>query len=49
MADEVIALFSFTRQDGAVKILDEKHYRLVPATRVTSADLATYRATTDEQ
>lgn len=43
MSDGVIALFSFVKQDGEVKILDEKHYRLVPAESITSADLATYR------
>ena len=49
MTEGVIALFSFVRQDGAVRILDEKHYRLVPSANITSAELATYRGATDEQ
>jgi len=49
MAEGVIALFSFVRQDGAVRILDEKHYHLVPSANITSSELAEYRGATNEQ
>jgi hypothetical protein len=29
MEEDVIALFSFIRDEGEVRVLDEKHYRLV--------------------
>jgi len=42
MSDEVIAMFELTVIGGEVKILEEKHYRLVPADQIEDADLKTY-------
>ena len=42
MADDVIAMFELRLEEDAVKIADERHYRLVPSDTVTSADLAAY-------
>ena len=36
MADDVIAMFELPLEDEAVKIVDERHYRLVPSDAVTS-------------
>ena len=44
--DDVIALFAFERIDGEVKILMERHYKLVDADEVTPEDLAAYRQRT---
>ncbi|MGH6853962.1 MAG: endonuclease [Aestuariivirga sp.] len=43
MADDLIALFELQIFDGAVKIVEEKHYRLVAAGEIDSQDLNTYR------
>lgn len=43
MADDVIALFELTLDDGAIKVVDEAHYRLVPADQISPTDLASYR------
>ncbi len=42
IATDLIALFELTLEDGMVKIVDEKHYRLVPGDQITSDDLQTY-------
>lgn len=42
MADETIALFELTLQDGAIRVVDERHYRLVPADSISSEELKTY-------
>lgn len=42
-ADEVIALFELTEDGDTVKIVDEKHYKLVPAADIADADLASYK------
>lgn len=34
MPDETVALFELTMEDGAVKVVDERHYRLVPASEL---------------
>lgn len=47
MADEVIAMFELRLEDEAVKIVEERHYRLVPFDAVTSEDLATYSQAPD--
>ena len=31
MADSIVALFELTLQNGDVRVVDEKHYKLVPA------------------
>ena len=34
MDDEVVALFELTDQRGEVKVVEERHYRLVPANQL---------------
>lgn len=43
MADDLIAMFELTVEGGEVRIVDERHYRLVPATEITQADLDVMR------
>jgi hypothetical protein len=45
--DDTIALFEFELQDGDMRIVTERHYRLVPPTEVTPEDLEVYRMHTD--
>jgi len=40
--DDLIALFELTLEDGMVKVVEEKHYRLVPASKIAKKDLAGY-------
>lgn len=47
MRDQVIALFSFEKIDGDVKVLAERHYRLVEPNELTAEDLAAYQRRTD--
>ena len=47
MSDGEIALFSFERTDGKVKIQTERHYKLVEPNELTAEDLATYRRRMD--
>jgi hypothetical protein len=42
MEDGKIAMFELTEDGGEVKVVDEKHYQLVPAASITSADMALY-------
>lgn len=42
MADQVIAMFETTEEDDGIKIVEEKHYKLVPADQIGSKDLASY-------
>lgn len=42
MEDDLIALFEFEENDGAVALVREKHYRLVPSEQVTEEDLKRY-------
>ena len=46
MHDDVIALFAFEKIEGEVKVLVERHYRLVEANELTAEDLAAYRRRT---
>jgi hypothetical protein len=39
----LVALFELTLEDGAIKIVDEAHYRLVPSEQISEADLMGYR------
>jgi hypothetical protein len=39
---DVIALFEVGLRDGAIKVLDEKHYKLVPADQVSREELQAY-------
>ena len=43
MQDGVIALFEFEAADDGIRIVSEKHYKLVPPEEVTDADLEHYR------
>lgn len=43
MEEDLIALFELTSSKDAVKIVEERHYRLVSSEEVTDADLAEYR------
>lgn len=42
MADDLIALFELTLENGAVKLVDEAHYRLVPADQISREELRSY-------
>ncbi|MCY4016919.1 MAG: endonuclease [Gammaproteobacteria bacterium] len=41
--NDLIAMFEVTMENDEIRIVQEKHYRLVPATEVTADDLARYR------
>ena len=43
--DDLIAMFEATMDDGEVRVVQERHYRLVPASEVTPEDLRRYRGT----
>lgn len=47
MSDDRIAMFELTLQDGEVKVVEEKHYRLVAAKEIGSEDLQRYNQRTD--
>lgn len=40
--DDLIALFELTVEAGSVRVVDERHYRLVPSDRITADDLRMY-------
>jgi hypothetical protein len=42
MQDDVIALFELTLEDDEVKLVDERHYCLVPAKSISNGDLKKY-------
>lgn len=42
MSDDLIALFELTLEDEMVKVVEEKHYRLVPASRISEEELSRY-------
>ena len=42
MANDLIAIFELTIEDNEVKVVDEKHYRLVPADQISTRDLESY-------
>lgn len=44
MDEERIAIFELTVEDDQVKIVDEKHYKLVAGSEISEGDLAAYRA-----
>lgn len=43
MEDNVIAMFELTFDGDEVSIVKERHYKLVPAKDIGSADLTTYK------
>jgi hypothetical protein len=48
MEDDLIAIFELTVQEEQVKLVLEKHYRLVPSSEITSKDLSLYRSTSSK-
>ncbi len=42
ISDDLIALFELALEDGMVKVLEEKHYRLVPASKISERELSQY-------
>lgn len=42
MADELIALFELTVQEDEVKVVDERHYKLVPASELDEKEIRDY-------
>jgi hypothetical protein len=42
MAGDVIALFELTIESDLVKVVDEAHYKLVPADQISSDELVMY-------
>lgn len=44
MGDDLIALFELTVQDDQVRLVQEKHYRLVSSEEISIADLNQYKA-----
>jgi hypothetical protein len=47
MTDDVIALFELELQDGEVRKIAERHYKLVPPNKISAEDLARYKARPD--
>ena len=43
MDDDRIAIFDLTIEDDEVKVVEERHYRLVPSSEIEPEDLETYR------
>lgn len=43
MDDDRIAMFELTVQDHEVKVVDEKHYKLLPSSEISAEDLVSYR------
>ena len=42
MSEDRIAMFELAVRDGEVKVVDEKHYQLVPAASIAAKDLQQY-------
>jgi hypothetical protein len=47
MSNDRIAMFELTVQDGEVRVVEEKHYRLVPAGDIRGEDLQAYNSRAD--
>jgi len=47
MSNDRIAMFELTVQDGEVRVVEEKHYRLVPAQDIRGEDLRSYNSRAD--
>jgi len=41
--DDLIAMFEVTMENEEIKVVQERHYQLVPASEVTRDDLTRYR------
>lgn len=44
MEDDLIAIFELALEESFVKVVDEKHYRLVPSDQISPEDLRTYKS-----
>ena len=44
MTDDVVALFELTLQDDDIKVVEERHYRLVPASELDPGEISNYRS-----
>ena len=44
MDDDRIAMFELTIENDEVKVVDEKHYKLLPCAEISAADLESYRS-----
>lgn len=49
MDDDRIALFELTIENGEVRIVEERHYRLVPAADISAEDLNAYSSRGDKK
>lgn len=47
MSEDRIAIFELTEQDGEIRVVDEKHYKLVPASFISPEDLQNYSIRTN--
>lgn len=43
-SDDVIAMFELAERDDGIRLVNERHYRLVPRDEITPEDLLRYRA-----
>lgn len=43
MNDNLIAMFELTLDEGEVRVVQEKHYKLVSANQISETDLQNYR------
>ncbi len=43
MDNDLIAIFELAVDDDEIKVVEEKHYRLVPASDISPKDLRLYR------
>ena len=43
LKDEVVALFELTLQADEIKVVEERHYRLVPADQIDAEAIRSYR------
>ena len=43
MADDLIAIFELTVQDDQIRLVQEKHYMLVPRDQISASDIQQYR------
>ncbi len=43
MAAQIVALFELTLQDDEIKVVEERHYRLVPAEKLDQDAIRAYR------
>jgi hypothetical protein len=44
MEDQRIAMFELVVQDSQVKVVDERHYKLLSASEISASDLAAYQS-----